>query len=203
LVGVRIGATPAPAERAVRADARRNRERVLAAAIVEFAEHGTDASLEAIACRAGVGIGTLYRHFPDRQTLLIATYRDGVEAMNERGQELLGSDQPYDALCEWLQAQLALSRTHQALAASVVIAMLDRPDDRPPSCEIMRGIGAALLERAMKSGDVRRDVEVDDLIRMVGAIALTSDSSADGCTCCERLFTVMMDGLRAGGASST
>jgi AcrR family transcriptional regulator len=174
---------------------------VLAAAAHEFAEHGPNAALEAIACRAGVGIGTLYRHFPDRQSLLVAVFRERVEAMSARGHELLEAADPYDALREWLGGHLALSRTHQALAASVIIAVLDRPDNQTASCEAMRGVGALLLERAIESGAVRRDVDIDDLIRMVSAIALTSDSSADGCVCCERLFTVMMDGLRTAPSS--
>lgn len=199
---MRIAVTSEQAERPLRADARRNRDRVLGAAAAEFAERGSDAALEAIACRAEVGIGTLYRHFPDRQALVLAVYRDSVAAMNERGHELLESDRPYDALREWLGAHLALSRTHQALGASMFIAVLDQPDGQPASCEEMRGIGAELLRRAVESGDVRRDVDIDDLIRMVSAIALTSDSSANGCVCCERLFTLMMDGIRSGAASA-
>ena len=198
---MKVAETSELAERPLRADARRNRERVIAAAAAEFAEHGAEAALDAIALRAGVGIGTLYRHFPDRQSLQIAVYREIVESSNARGRELLESDRPYEALREWLASHLAFSRTHQALAASVIIAVLDRPEDQPPSCEALRSIGAELLERAMESGEVRRDVDMDDLLRMVSAIALTSDSSDNGCICCERLFTLMMDGLRAGAQS--
>src|ERR1700729_4527354 len=100
------------APRPMRADARRNYDRLLSAAAAAFAEHGADdASLEEIARRAGVGIGTLYRHFPTRQALLEAVYRDQVDGMRAKADELLASDSPSGALAEWLHALSAFSST--------------------------------------------------------------------------------------------
>src|SRR5579875_2933531 len=97
----RVGTAPRP----MRADAQRNYQRLLDAAVAVFTERGADdASLEEIARRAGVGIGTLYRHFPTRQALLEAVYRDQVDGMRAKADELLGSDSPSEALAEWLHA---------------------------------------------------------------------------------------------------
>jgi AcrR family transcriptional regulator len=182
----------------MRADAARNRAKVLDAAAAVFEVHGPDASMEEIAQRAQVGIGTLYRHFPDRQSLMLALYRERLEALTELGVRLLASPEAYDALREWLGHQLILNRTHQAVAAAAMIAMLDDPDGQPMSCEAMKDVGDRLLQRAIDAGEVRDDVTVEDLARMVSAIALASDRAPEGgCVCGDRLFGVMMDGLRA------
>src|SRR6187402_1342 len=91
--------------RPMRADAMRNRAKVLAAAAATFEQHGPDASLEEIAHRAEVGIGTLYRHFPDRQSLMVALYRERLESLNELGATLLESSEPYEALRDFLLEQ--------------------------------------------------------------------------------------------------
>jgi AcrR family transcriptional regulator len=182
--------------RPMRADARRNRERILTAAAAAFEEHGPDAALEDIASRACVGIGTLYRHFPDRQALLVAVYRDGVDSLVECGCDLLANDDPFDALARWLGAQLEHSRRHQSLAASAMLNMLDDPDGPPPPCEAMMATGAALLARAQEHGVVRADIDANDISRMVGAIALATDGAPDGPICSDRLFHVLLDGLR-------
>ncbi len=187
-----------PARRPMRADAARNRAKVLDAAACAFELHGPDASLEEIAQRAGVGIGTLYRHFPDRQSLMVGLYRERLEALSDLGVALLESADPYGALREWLGHQLVMNRTHQAVAASAIIAMLDDPGGRPTTCEAMQEVGDRLLARAIAAGQVRDDVTASDLARMVSAIALASDRAPEGgCVCGDRLFDVMMDGLRA------
>ena len=181
----------------MRADAMRNRQRLLDAAVELFAELGDQASLEQIAARAGVGIGTLYRHFPDRQALLAAVYQDAFEELDAKAQALLDHPEPFDALAQWLGANLVHSRSDQALAASVIIDLLDRPESQPSPCEAMRATGTALLQRAIDAGEVRDDVTIDDLSRLVSAIALASDRAPEGgCVCGDRLFVVMLDGLR-------
>src|SRR5215472_5244918 len=101
-----------------RADARRNYERLIAAAAAVFAERGADdVSLEEIARRAGVGIGTLYRHFPTRQALLEAVYIDQVESLSARAGELLRAESPADALAEWLRAMVKFSSTKRSMTA--------------------------------------------------------------------------------------
>lgn len=184
------------AARPMRADARRNRERILAAAAAEFEEHGPDAALEDIAARAGVGIGTLYRHFPDRQALLVAVYRDGVDSLVACGADLLAADDPFEALVHWLSAQLEHGRRHRSQAATAMLTMLDDPGGQPPPCEAMMSTGAALLARAQDAGVVRGDVDIHDVSRMIGAIAVATDSAPDSPVCCNRLFQVVVDGLR-------
>src|ERR1022692_4931729 len=100
----------------MRADARRNRDLLLSAALAAFTEHGADdVSLEEIARRAGVGIGTLYRHFPTRQSLLEAVFRDQVDALARQAEELGRASSPGSALEEWLRAIMAFGRTKQSL----------------------------------------------------------------------------------------
>src|SRR5258708_9019677 len=129
---------PAPAvggePRAMRAGAQRNYERVVSAAMAAFTEHGADdASREEIARRAGVGIGTLYRHFPTRQALLEAVYRDQVDALRARAGELVGSDAPGEALAAWLRALVAFSSTKHSLT-SALLATLAKNSDLLSSC---------------------------------------------------------------------
>lgn len=187
-------ATETPAPRRQRADARRNRDAVLTAAQAAFAEHGPDASLDEIARGAGVGIGTVYRHFPTRQALLEAVFRDRLDGLRAQGESLLASSSPGEALRIWLRAQLEHSSTCRGLAASVMITMLDQGDAEPSYCEQLRAAGAALLARAQEAGEIRPDADIDDLIRMVNAIGLATDEAPDGA---DRLFALMMDGLRS------
>src|SRR5689334_10113778 len=115
--------------RPMRADAQRNYARLLSAAAEAFAEHGADdASLEEIARRAGVGIGTLYRHFPTRQALLEAVYRDQVEALRGRAGELIESDAPREALAAWLRTLMAFSSTKHNLT-SALLATIGKDSD--------------------------------------------------------------------------
>src|SRR5450755_4072412 len=113
-----------PPARPMRADARRNHRLLVSAAIAVFIENGADdASLEEIARRAGVGIGTLYRHFPTRQALLEAVYRDQVEIMCARADELLGSQSPGDALATWLQALVQFGSTKRSLTSAMLATL--------------------------------------------------------------------------------
>jgi AcrR family transcriptional regulator len=185
------------APRRQRADARRNSDRLLGAARAVFAEHGPDASLEEIARRAEVGIGTLYRHYPTRQALLEAVFRDDVESARSRADELLQSDTPLDALTTWLHDQLEQAGSCRGLAASVMITMLDERPDLPSPCEAMRESGAALLARAQQAGTVRPDTNIDDLLRLVSAVALATEDAPDGSAQAERMFALLMNGVRA------
>src|SRR5215468_5075066 len=109
---------PAPPKRA---DARRNYERLLTAASAAFAEHGADdVSLEEIARRAGVGIGTLYRHFPARQALLEAVYKDQVDGLDALASKLLVAESPGAALGEWMRAFVGFARTKRSLSSALV-----------------------------------------------------------------------------------
>jgi AcrR family transcriptional regulator len=191
-----MAARETAAPRRERADARRNRERVLLAARDVFAAAGPDASLEEIARRAEVGIGTLYRHFPTRQALIEAVFSDSVTQLCDQADVLLDDETPFEALRTWLRAQLAHAATYGSLAASAMLTSLDHADGAT-SCEAMRRSADSLLCRAQAAGEVRTDVNSDDVMRLIGAIALAADDSPDGIERAERLFTLMMDGLRA------
>jgi AcrR family transcriptional regulator len=192
---------PAPAQagepRPMRADAQRNYERLLSAAVAAFAEHGADdVSLEEIARRAGVGIGTLYRHFPTRQALLEAVYRDQVEALRARADELAGSDSPRDALAEWLRALAAFSATKHNLT-SALLATLGKDSSLMSDCsKVICDAADDLLSQAKHAGVVRADADARDLIRLVHAVNIATQFAAADPGQAERLLRLVLDGLR-------
>jgi AcrR family transcriptional regulator len=179
-------------QRPKRADAARNYDKLLTAARDAFTADGAAASLEDIARRAGVGIGTLYRNFPTRQALLEAVYVDEVEAICRAADELDGAE-PWDALVAWLRSFADYAATKKALAAELV-AYLD--GDAPVFLQCRQSIheaGGPLLEAARAAGAVRPDVEFMDVVRMVGGIA-TIPNAEPGQV--ERILDVALDGLR-------
>ena len=181
------------AQRPRRADARRNYEKLLAAATEAFADNGTAASLEDIARRAGVGIGTLYRHFPTRQALLEAVYVDEVEEMSAKARELDHLD-AWDALVTWLRQFVRYAATKRALADE----MLNTIDAEAPVFVQCRSAiteaGELLLRRAQEAGEARTDTNFTDVGRMVAGIA--SIRTADPGQI-ERILDMALDGLRA------
>jgi AcrR family transcriptional regulator len=179
----------------MRADARRNYDRLLTAAKAAFTEHGAEASLEDIARRAGVGIGTLYRHFPTRQTLLEATFRDLLDALQERGTALLADAPPADALIDWLRTLMDYISRYRGLSELVMTTMRDPASDLYASCSGLREIGTRLLVRAQHAGSVRDDVDGSDLIMMVNGIAWAGQR-APGHDRIDQLLEVMIGGLR-------
>jgi AcrR family transcriptional regulator len=183
--------------RAMRADAVRNYQRLLDAAFAVFAERGADdASLEEIARRAGVGIGTLYRHFPIRQALLEAVYRGQVEAMRAKAEELLQSDSPGDALAEWLRALATFSSTKRSLT-SALLETLGKDSELLSACSaVIWGAADELLARAKEAGEVRPDADGRDLIRLVHAVNIAAQHSAADPGQPERLIRIILDGLR-------
>jgi AcrR family transcriptional regulator len=174
----------------MRADARRNYQRLLAAAGAAFAERGADdCSLEEIARRAGVGIGTLYRHFPTRQVLLEAVYQDQVDALDARAAELLQSDAPGAALAEWLAALVAFSKTKRSLTR----AMLD--SELLLSCkEVLHGATDKILARAQQAGAVRAGVQGADVMRLTHAVSLAADMGQDPGQA-ERMLALVLGGV--------
>jgi AcrR family transcriptional regulator len=179
-------------ERPKRADARRNYEKLLTAAADAFAENGTAASLEDIARRADVGIGTLYRHFPTRQALLEAVYVDEVEEISRKANDL-GDLEPWDALVTWLRQFVRYAATKRALADE----MMNTIDAEAPvfvSCRTaITAAGDLLLERAQQAGVARPDTNFTDVGRMVAGIA--SIRTADPGQI-DRILDVALDGLR-------
>src|SRR5436305_9765566 len=149
-----------------RADARRNYEKVLAAAREAFAEGGESTSLEEIARRAGVGIGTLYRNFPNRQALVEALYVDEVEEVCRSAEQLDGAD-PWQDLNAWLERFIAYIGTKRALAAEL-LNYLDH--DAPlfqTSREALYASGEPMLKSAQKAGAVRADVTIADVMQLL------------------------------------
>jgi AcrR family transcriptional regulator len=189
----------APAERRLRADAVRNRARLLEVARAAFEEHGAEVSLEEIARTAGVGIGTLYRHFPTRDALLAAVFRDRIDGLAQMGDELLEAPDGFDALVRWLRAHLTNASACQGLGGAVVIELLDGDEDALLLCSHMRSVGAQLLARAQAQGAVRTDTDIDDLVRLVNALVAATDDAADRTALTDRLFALMIDGLRTPG----
>jgi AcrR family transcriptional regulator len=173
----------------------RNRARIIETASEVFAARGSDASLEEIARAAGVGIGTLYRHFPTREDLVEAVFHDRLDELQQLAEELLDSDRPWDALTTWLHEQLLQAATCRGLAAEAMLSMMAH-DEEPRACEAMRQAGAALLARAQATGDVRADVDIDDIVRMVQAVTLAAEESDDPSSA-ERMFRFVLDGIRA------
>ena len=192
-------ATARTADRPMRADALRNRQRLLVAATKAFEQHGPEASLEDIAKSAGVGIGTLYRHFPTREALLEAVFRDRIDGLSALGDELLRAPDAFDALSTWLRAHLTTASACQGLVGSVVIELLDVDDaaEHEPTCSQMRAIGAQLLERAQAEGSARTDVDAEDLVRLVNALVSATDDADERSALADRLFALMVDGLRS------
>jgi AcrR family transcriptional regulator len=187
--------TPDVASRPQRADARRNHERLLAAARTVFGEQGPDAPLEEIARQAGVGIGTLYRHFPTRDALVTAMFFERIETSRARAAELSVSESPVDALSTWLREQLDEAAAIRGLGATAMNIMLCEAE--PQACAPMRDAGAALLARAQAAGEVRADTDIDDLLHLVIGIGLASEDAPDGPALADRLFALVLDGVRA------
>ena len=175
--------------RPTRADARRNFDALIAAAREVFAEQGTDASLEDIARRAGVGIGTLYRNFPTRQDLFEQVYIGEVEDLCAVARDV-SDRQPWDALSTWLRRFIDYIATKRALMQA-----LSTGSPVFSACRAeMYAAGIPLFERARDAGEVRADLEFDDLVRMLSG--LTSATFADD-EQRERVFRIALDGVRA------
>ncbi|WP_330240430.1 TetR/AcrR family transcriptional regulator [Streptomyces sp. NBC_00525] len=191
-----MSTTGAPA-RPMRADARRNYGRLLVEARTAFAEHGTDASLEDVARRAGVGIGTLYRHFPTRHALMSAVFQEAVTALITRSRELAGAERPCAALVEWLGAIVTHAGEYRGLAQALMSTCRDESSALARCNTPLREAGSVLLSRAQSSGTVRADVSIDDLMQLTNAIALAAEQSPDDPDLADRLLQLTLTGLRA------
>ena len=191
-----MNAVPAPAEtllaRPKRADARRNYEKVLTVAREAFAEGGESTSLEEIARRAGVGIGTLYRHFPTRQALLEAVYVNEVEEVCRTAAELDDAD-PWDALNGWFERLIGYFATKRALSAEL-LNYLDMSAPLFRDCRVaLYAAGEPLLQRAQEAGVVRPDVEFPEIMQMVMGIAKIPASDPAQI---QHILGIALDGLR-------
>lgn len=179
----------------MRVDARRNYERLLSVAHTVFAEQGTGASLEEVARRAGVGIGTLYRHFPTREALLEALLNAGFDTLRQQAEALLESATPRAALAQWLSQFAAGSATYRGLTGSVLATARQEGSALYDSCHGMTAAGERLVVRAQEQGELRADVNPTDVLALAGAVAWVAEQLPDDGDLSDRLLGLVMDGL--------
>lgn len=193
------GATARP----MRADARRNRDALLRAAGDAFAERGVDTSLEDIAERAGVGIATLYRNFPTRETLIQAVYQAEVERLCDGVDDLLAASSPVEALETWTQRFVAHVGRKRGMATALKQAVADAASPEAAlvnaeliaaSKERMRVAITRLVEAGVADGTLRSDVEPMDLLRSISGVCLADSSSEQSA----RMVSLLTDGMRFG-----
>jgi AcrR family transcriptional regulator len=178
-----------------RADAIRNRERVLEAAKAVFSNGGPDASLEAVAKRAGVGIGTLYRHFPTREALFEAVYRREVQQLTELAEALKSEADPVDALRRWMRSNVEFIATKKGMMAALALAVHGSSELYAHTFDRLTKAVGALLERAVASGEIRADISPEDLLRALIGMCYIHDQPGWQ-TSVLRLLDVFIDGLR-------
>ncbi|MEU6401952.1 helix-turn-helix domain-containing protein [Streptomyces sp. NPDC046985] len=182
--------------RPMRADARRNYERLLKAAERAFAEHGENASLDDIAKRAGVGSGTLYRHFPNRQALLEAAYVDRIEALAARADTLSRRRPAGEALTQWLEELCLVSLQVRGLRALLGSAVADGGAAAVTVCGTsIKGAATRLVEAAQREGALRGDVEPVEVLRLAHGVATASELADGEAARIRRYLTLLMQGL--------
>jgi AcrR family transcriptional regulator len=159
----------------MRIDARKNYDHLLAVARDLLTGGGADASLRDIARKAGVGDGTLYRHFPTREALLEALLRTNFDELGQRANELEKRDDAESALVMWLREAVAMTHTYSGVIAPMVAAIADEDSALHASCVSLRAAGTRLLVRAQAEGVARRDMDGNDLFALISALAWLAD----------------------------
>jgi AcrR family transcriptional regulator len=177
-----------------RADAVRNRERVLEAAKVVFSTGGAEASLEAVARAAGVGIGTLYRHFPTREALFEAVYRREVQQLADLAEQLKQEGEPIDALRHWMRSNVEFVATKKGMSAALALAAYKNSELFSYSFERLKEAVGSLLDRAVATGEIRDDISPEDLLRALVGMCYMHDQPGWQ-TSVLRLVDVFIDGL--------
>jgi AcrR family transcriptional regulator len=188
-----VSTLPLPCTRPSRADAARNYDLLVAAAREAFAQHGTDTSLEEIARRAGVGIGTLYRRFPNRTALLEAVYVDEIQSVCDRAYEFARKYGPFEALEQWLRSFVNYGISKKSLAGELTEA-LGKDSEFFTACKMnVRVVGDLLIDRAKQAGAIRPELELMDILRLVGGITMGRDMDPDQAN---RLLDIVLAGLK-------
>jgi AcrR family transcriptional regulator len=188
---------PAQTQRTLRADAARNRERVLAAAKAVFNAGGADASLEAVARRAEVGIGTLYRHFPTREALYEAVYQHEVHQLWELAERLKDEASPVEALRRGMRAIVEFVATKKGMSAALALAVTGVAELHARSSPRLEKAARVLVERAVAAGEIRSGIDPGDLMRAVVGMCLAHNRPGWQ-TNVLPLVDVLVDGLRVG-----
>jgi AcrR family transcriptional regulator len=183
--------TETAAAKPMRADALRNRERLLAAAKKLFSE-GNDASLEDVAKTAGVGVGTVYRHFPTRSDLVEAVYRSGVAALATAADELAGELPADEALVEWTDRFIAFAATKRGMSEALGALIASGSDIKEGSREQMIGAMRTLLKAGAADGTLRRDVDAESVMGALGGIFLSTESPDQA----GKIAALVTDGVR-------
>ena len=180
--------------RPMRADARRNSELLIRTAREVFAEKGAEAPLDEIAKRAGVGAGTLYRHFPNRDALIEAVYVDEMTLLSRRADELLAQHTPADALKQWVREQVNWVNKRRGLSTSLKAAM--KPDsEKMLLCrQLIVGAADKLLVAGRAAGTMRSDLQPYDLVRLCHGLAIACEYGTEADH--ERMIDVVVGGLR-------
>ena len=179
----------------LRADARRNRDRLIRTAAEAFAERGAGASLEDIARRAGVGIGTLYRHFPTREHLVEVVYRRELELLAEAAEQLAAEKAPDEALEEWMYRFVNYMATKRGMANSLKLLIVSNAALFTEGSTLLRSAVDALLAKAIAAGAIRSDVETEDVLHALSSIYSIPDTP-QWRERANRLIGLLMDGLR-------
>src|ERR1700730_5083988 len=178
-----------------RVDAIRNRERVLEAARAVFSAGGPEASLEAVARAAGVGIGTLYRHFPTREALFEAVYRHEVQHLADLAERLKQRVQPIEALRQWMRANVKFGATKKGMSAALALAAYKNSELFSYSFDRLTRAVGGLLDRAIAAREIRDDITPEDLLRALVGMCYMHDQPGWQ-TSVLRLVDVFIDGLR-------
>jgi AcrR family transcriptional regulator len=176
----------------MRADARRNYDRLVDAARTVFADQGGDASLEAIAKQAGVGVGTLYRHFPKRIDIVEAVFRDEVDVLVGAAERGLTEHEPWIGLEMWLRAYVSYGRAKRTFLNELHEAFEKNPDLKLASRERISEACDRVLNRAQEAGVARRDIDADDLMQLVSPMCINTIAPDQS----DRLMAMVLDGLR-------
>jgi len=178
----------------MRADAQKNYDHILAVANVVVTEQGAEASLRDIARRAGIGLGTLYRHFPTREALLEALLRAGFDEFTAKARELETAGSPDDALVSWLHEVVAFTGNYQGVVEAMMAAMEDPDSALHASCVTVRAAGTRLLARAQEAGLARADMDGDDLFSLAAALAWLGDQPSSAPRA-EHLFRIIASAI--------
>jgi AcrR family transcriptional regulator len=177
----------------MRADARRNYERLIAAGRSVLTERGSEAAMEEIAKAADVGVGTLYRHFPRRIDLVEAVYREDIDGLVSLAAELAETAEPWDGLARWLQAFVRYAQSKRVFLTELREAFEKNPDFKLDSRDKIATAAATVLSRAQQAGVARTDIDQADLMQLVGGMCMANVGSLPHN---ERLLGLVLDGIR-------
>lgn len=186
---------PYIAQRPKRADGRRNYDAILAAARKAFESAGADASLEDIASQAGVAIGTLYRHFPTRASLVEAATRDGLENLVAHAERLTAEPDPLDALVAWMREAVVHFSTFRGLVGILAQSMYDEGTPSHTMCSAMHRSGADLLRAAQATGRVRPDLTPDELFDLLSGAAWVREQATPDRDGSARFLELILEGI--------